>query len=254
MRIGIAGIAGRVGRLLAEEVVAAGATLAGGTMLPGETAPAGASIFTDAAAMAASSDVLIDFTHVSAVSQHAAAFAAAGKPWVLGTTGLGNEEDNAIIRALADIPIVRAANFSPGVTVLLSVAEQLGRVLPAEIYDAEILEMHHRQKVDAPSGTALSLGHAVARGRGVRLPDVWQRSRDGETGARKTGEIGFAALRGGQVVGDHSIIFAAADEQIVLTHHAFDRRSFAKGAVQAAIWVFRKPAKLYSMRDVLGLV
>lgn len=253
MRIGVAGIAGRVGRLLAEEIRAAGASLAGGTALPGKSAPDGARLFADAAAMAANSDVVIDFTHASATAAHAAAFAAAGVPWVLGTTGLGDEEDNAIVRALAKIPVVRAANFSPGVTLVTALAEQLGRALPGDRYDAEIVEMHHRQKVDAPSGTAIALGHAVARGRAVRLPEVMVRARDGQTGARRPGSIGFASLRGGQVVGDHSVIFAADDEQIVLTHRAFDRRTFAVGAVQAAIWVQGRPARLYSMRDVLGI-
>jgi len=253
MRIGVAGIAGRVGRLLAEEIVAAGAQLSGGTALPHEAPPSGAEIFADAAALAAASDVVIDFTHASTVVPHAAAFAAAGIPWVLGTTGLGNEEDNAITRALAKIAIVRSANFSPGVTLITAIAEQLARALPAAEYDAEILEMHHRQKVDAPSGTALAIGHAVARGRGVRLPEVAVRARDGHTGPRPEGAIGFASLRGGQVVGDHSLIFAALSEHIELTHRAYDRRVFATGAVRAAIWVHTRPARLYSMRDVLGL-
>ena len=125
--------------------------------------------------------------------------------------------------------------------------------LPAVRYDAEIVEMHHRQKVDAPSGTAIGLGRAVATGRGVKLEDVMESGRHGHTGARKEGAIGFAALRGGQVVGEHTLLFAAADEHIALTHRAFDRRAFAAGAVRAALWVRGRPAGLYSMKDVLGL-
>ncbi len=253
MRIGVAGIAGRVGRLLAEEIVAAGATLGGGTARPGEIPPPGATLFADAASMAAACDVVIDFTHPSTVAGHATAFASAGTPWVLGTTGLTDDEDTAIARALAKIPIVRSANFSPGVTLVLALAEHLGRSLPGTEYDAEITEMHHRHKVDAPSGTALALGHAVARGRGVRLNDVAVRARDGHTGPRVPGTIGFATLRGGQVVGDHSVLFAGDSEHIEITHRAIDRRVFASGAVRAALWLVGKPAKLYGMRDVLGL-
>jgi 4-hydroxy-tetrahydrodipicolinate reductase len=125
--------------------------------------------------------------------------------------------------------------------------------LPSQQYDAEILEMHHRQKVDAPSGTAVALGRAVAAGRQVDLATVMQSGRDGHTGPRQTGAIGFATLRGGQVVGEHSLLFAGADEQIVLTHKAFDRRTFASGAVRAALWVAGRAPGLYGMRDVLGL-
>jgi 4-hydroxy-tetrahydrodipicolinate reductase len=139
------------------------------------------------------------------------------------------------------------------VNLVLALAEKLGAALPAAQYDAEILEMHHRQKVDAPSGTALGMGKAVAAGRGVDLKGVMVSGRDGHTGARKDGEIGFAALRGGQIAGSHSLTFTAAAEQIGLTHHAFDRRVFATGAVRAAFWLHGKPAGLYTMRDVLGL-
>jgi 4-hydroxy-tetrahydrodipicolinate reductase len=136
---------------------------------------------------------------------------------------------------------------------LLALAERLGAALPANSYDAEILEMHHRQKVDAPSGTALALGRAVAAGRGVALEDARVSGRDGHTGPRKDGEIGFAVLRGGQIVGSHSVIFTAGTEQIALSHNAFDRRVFAQGAVRAAIWLQNRSPGLYSMKDVLGL-
>ncbi len=136
--------------------------------------------------------------------------------------------------------------------LLCTLAERLGAALSAEIYDAEILEMHHRQKTDAPSGTALALGAAVARGRGVTLDSVAVRARDGDTGARPAGAIGFASLRGGQVVGEHTLLFAAGDEHIALTHRAFDRAVFARGAVQAAFWVHGRAPGHYGMDDVLG--
>ena len=129
----------------------------------------------------------------------------------------------------------------------------MAAALPADSYDAEILEMHHRQKVDAPSGTAIGMGRAVARGRGVKLEDVMESGRHGHTGARQTGTIGFAALRGGQVVGEHSLTFAAGAEHIVLTHRAYDRRTYATGAVRAATWAIGRPPRLYSMMDVLGM-
>jgi 4-hydroxy-tetrahydrodipicolinate reductase len=172
---------------------------------------------------------------------------------VLGTTGLGPEDEAAIAQAATKIPVIAAPNFSPGVNLMLALAERLGAALPASSYDAEILEMHHRQKVDAPSGTALGIGRAVAAGRNVALEDVKVSGRDGQTGARKPGEIGFAALRGGQIVGSHTVLFTAANEQISLTHHAFDRRIFAAGAVRAALWLQGRPAGRYGMKDVLAI-
>lgn len=252
LRIGIAGISGRMGRLLVEEVAAAGATLVGGTRrsAPETSDPP---VFPDVAALAAASDIVIDFTRAGTAEAHAAAMVAAGTPWVLGTSGLSATEEAAVAEAAHAIPIVYAANFSAGVTLVLAIAEQMAAALPAEAYDAEIVEMHHRQKVDAPSGTAIGIGRAVAAGRGVALADVMQSGRDGHTGPRTTGAIGFAALRGGQVVGEHSLLFAGADEQIILTHRAFDRRTFASGAVRAALWVKHQPPALYTMRHVLGL-
>jgi 4-hydroxy-tetrahydrodipicolinate reductase len=252
LKIGIAGISGRMGRLLAEDVVAAGAQLAGGISRSGNAA-AGVILYPDIAALAAASDLVIDFTHAGTVIAHAATIAAAGKPWVLGTTGFEAEAEAAIAAAAAKIPVIAAPNFSPGVNLLLLLAEKLAAALPAASHDAEILEMHHRQKVDAPSGTALGIGRAIAAGRGVALADVMVSGRDGHTGARKDGEIGFAALRGGQIIGSHSAIFTAGTEQISLTHHAFDRRIFSQGAIRAALWLAGKPPGLYTMRDVLGL-
>jgi 4-hydroxy-tetrahydrodipicolinate reductase len=256
LAIGIAGIAGRMGRLLAEEVTAAGATLAGGLVLPG-AAPAdmpGVFLTPDADALLPRCEVLIDFTHASATAAHAAAVARHRVSWVLGTTGLSPSDEADVADAARAVPVVFAANFSPGVNLVLALAERMAAALPAEAYDAEILEMHHRQKVDAPSGTAVALGRAVAKGRGTTLEAAGRESgRDGHTGARGTGTIGFAALRGGQVVGEHSVIFAAGSEHIALTHRAFDRRAYATGAVRAALWAAGRPPGLHSMADVLGM-
>lgn len=247
IRIGIAGITGRMGRLLAEEVPAAGAALAGGTSRSGAGLP-------DMAALCGVSDVVIDFTHAHAARAHADAAAAAGVALVLGTSGLSAADEAAVAAAAARIPIVYAANFAPGVNLFLALAERMAAALPGAQYDAEIVEMHHRQKVDAPSGTAVALGRAVAAGRGTTLEAAGVESgRDGHCGARGTGTIGFAALRGGQVVGEHTLIFAAASEHISLTHRSFDRRVYATGAVRAAMWVRGRRPGLYSMKDVLGM-
>lgn len=253
MRIGVAGIAGRMGRLVAEEIGASGAMLSGGTMLPADIPPAGARIFPHIDALARASDVVVDFTHPATVPMHAEALAEAGTAWVLGTTGLSAGAETLLLKAGDQIAIVHAANFSPGLTLLLDLAEKLARSLPADTYDAEILEMHHRQKIDAPSGTALAMGYAVAAGRGVKLADVSESGRDGQTGARGQGAIGFAALRGGQVVGEHTLLFAGATEHIEITHKAFDRRVFASGAIRAARWTDGRAPGLYSMKDVLGM-
>ena len=251
-RIGIAGVTGRMGHLLVEEVRAAGAEVSGGF---GRSAvrPAGVTAYNDIAALAAASDVVIDFTNAATARATAAAMALSGKAWVLGTSGLSAADEAAVAEAALTIPVVYASNFSAGVNLVLALAERMGAALPADAYDAEIVEMHHRQKVDAPSGTAIGIGRAVAKGRGVALADVIESGRDGHTGARKTGAIGFAALRGGQVVGEHTLIFAAGTEHIALTHRAFDRRAFATGAVRAALWNVGREPGLRSMMDVLGM-
>ena len=224
IRVGIAGIGGRMGRLIEEEVRAVPElTLIGGIGRDG-----------DISDLAARCDVVIDFTHASTVRAHAAALTKAGTAWVLGTSGLSAEDQAAVDAAARTIRVVQAANFAPGMTLLLELAERMAAALPASVWDAEILEMHHRAKVDAPSGTALALGEAVARGRGVALADVRDSGRDGQTGARREGAIGFAVLRGGAVVGEHTLLFASDSEQIAVTHRAFDRRAFARGAVGAA--------------------
>ena len=188
-RIGIAGITGRMGHLLVEEVRAAGAVLAGGVGRPGSAKPAsdGVALLPDIAALAAASDVVIDFTNAATARPYAAAMAASGKAWVLGTSGLSEADEAAVAEAAERIPVVYASNFSAGVNLVLALAERMGAALPADAYDAEIMEMHHRQKVDAPSGTAIGMGRAVAKGRGVALSDVMESGRHGHTGARKTG-------------------------------------------------------------------
>jgi len=229
-----------MGRLLAEEISASGHVLVGGTGR-GD----------DLARLAPACEVVIDFTHASTVRDHARILAEAGVAWVLGTSGLSASDEHLVEQAAGEIPVVYAANFSPGVNLVLTLAKRMAAALPAASYDAEIVEMHHRQKVDAPSGTAIGLGRAVAAGRGVRLEDVMETGRNGHTGARKDGAIGFAALRGGQVVGEHRLIFAAAAEHITISHQSFDRRVYATGAVRAAAWAVGRKTGLYSMMSVL---
>jgi len=242
-RIGIAGMAGSMGKLLAEEVAAASCNLTGGTTR-GE----------DPRALFEASDVVIDFTHAQAAPVHAALAAELGRGLVLGSSGLSAAEETAVAEAAQRVPIVYAANFATGVNLVIAMAEKLAAALPGAQYDAEIVEMHHRQKVDAPSGTAIAIGRAVARGRGTTLEEAGRESgRDGHTGARRTGTIGFAALRGGQVVGEHTLLFAAGSEHIAITHRSFDRRAYATGAVRAAQWLQGRAPGLYSMNDVLGL-
>jgi 4-hydroxy-tetrahydrodipicolinate reductase len=242
-RVAIAGSTGRMGQLLQEEVLRAGLPFAGGSSRAGRPLDQ----------IVAAADVVIDFTNAQSATGHAALLVRSGLGWVLGTSGLTASDEQAVTEAASSIPIVYAPNFAPGVNLVLALAERMAAALPAERYDAEIVEMHHRQKVDAPSGTAIGLGRAVARGRGVALADVMVSGRDGYTGPRAEGAIGFAAIRGGQVVGEHTLLFAAGDEHIAITHRAFDRRAFAVGAVQAAIWLAGRQPGLYDMMDVLGM-
>ena len=265
MKIGVVGCAGRMGRMVVAEVAAtAGCELAGGTEQPdspyfgqdiGAVAgveAAGLAIGPDADALFAASDAVIDFTHASTVAEHAGLAARHATVLVTGTTGLSGDGQGALEAASEKAAIVQAANMSAGVSVLLGITERLAGVL-GDDYDIEILDMHHRYKVDAPSGTALALGAAAARGRGVDLDAVAQRVRDGETGARCAGDIGFATLRGGDVVSEHSVVFAADGERVELTHKVSSRSIYARGAVRAARWAKDKPPGLYTMADVLGL-
>ncbi len=262
--IGIAGCGGRMGRALVAEVAAAeGVRLAGATAraagLQGQDAGVlvglealGVAIGQDAEALFAASDVVIDFTSPETSLRHAEIAAQSATALVIGTTGLTPAEAKSIAAAAKSAPIVWAPNMSLGVNLLLGLVEQAARALGPD-YDIEILEMHHRLKKDAPSGTALGLGEAAARGRGVALADAAVRSRDGLTGARTEGTIGFAALRGGDVVGDHTVIFAGPGERLELSHKAADRKIYSRGALRAARWAVGQAPGLYGMKDVLGL-
>lgn len=264
MRVGIMGAGGRMGRMLVRAVAGTeGAVVAGGTerdaAMAGQDlgtlaglAPLGVGLTTDTAAVFAASDVVVDFTAPAATVAHVRLAAQAQVPMVIGTTGLSDADRAAIAEAARYVPIVQAANTSLGVTLLSALVEQVARSLGPE-YDIEIVEMHHRRKVDAPSGTALALGEAAARGRAVDLAARSVRSRDGHTGARVAGDIGFATLRGGDVVGEHTVIFAGEAERIELVHKATDRAVFAHGAIRAAAWVRTQAPGLYGMKDVLGL-
>jgi len=265
MKIGIVGCAGRMGRMLLSAVHAAeGCEIAGGTEAPGAAAvgrdlgeliglgPLGFAVGDDAVELFATVDAVIDFTVPAATVAHAALAAQAQVAHVIGTTGLDAAQEQAIERAALHTAVVKAANMSLGVNLLLALVERVAATLTDD-YDIEVLEMHHRHKVDAPSGTALALGRAAAAGRGVDLDAVAQKVRDGVTGARRRGDIGFATLRGGDVAGEHAVIFAGEGERIELAHKASSREVFARGAVRAALWTRGRAPGLYSMRDVLGL-
>jgi 4-hydroxy-tetrahydrodipicolinate reductase len=197
--------------------------------------------------------VVIDFTTPQASTALATLCADRGGPaLVLGATGFTPAQEAQIEAAAQAIAIVRSGNFSLGVNVLIGLVRQAARALPAQAYDIEISEAHHRRKVDAPSGTALMLGQAAAQARGVALDLEAIRARDGITGPRPTGAIGFSVVRGGGIVGEHSVLFAAEDELLTLSHSARDRGLFARGAVEAALWVAMQPPGLYDMQDVLG--
>jgi 4-hydroxy-tetrahydrodipicolinate reductase len=260
-RIGVVGCGGRMGRMLLAEIAGTeGAAIAGGTSRTGGQdlgalaglGPLGIATGTDAAALVAASDAIIGFTVPDATVRLAELAAAQARVLVIGTTGIDAAQMRAIEAAARHTPIVWSPNMSLGVNLLMGLVEQVAATLGAD-YDIEIVEMHHRMKIDAPSGTALGLGRAAAAGRGVPLEDVWVKSRDGHTGAREAGKIGFATLRGGDVVGDHTVMFAGLGERVELTHKAADRRIYARGAVRAALWAKGRPPGLYGMKDVLGL-
>ena len=240
--IGIVGAKGRMGRAIAAVLEEhERARLVGG-----------ADRGDDPTWLAEACDVLIDFSSPAALAGTLAAAEAAGKPLVIGTTGIGDEHHAAIDRAARSIPVLQAANMSLGVNLLAHLVREAAARLGPD-WDIEIVEMHHRHKVDAPSGTALLLGEAAAAGRGIDLAAHSERGRDGITGARQSGAIGFASLRGGSVAGDHQVVLAAEGERIELGHRAESRDIFARGAVQAALWLHGRPARRYAMTDVLGL-
>ena len=265
MKIAVTGAAGRMGRELIravhgkDECVLAGAIEQQGSLAVGQDAgllaglgKLGVVITDDAIEVFAKAEAVLDFTVPAASVEFAGLAANARIVHVLGTTGLAPEDEAKVEAAARHAVIVRSGNMSLGVNLLSALTRKVAAALDAD-FDIEIIEMHHRHKVDAPSGTALMLGKAAAEGRGVDLDKVGVRVRDGHTGARRRGDIGFASLRGGSVVGEHSVLFAADGELIELKHRAADRGIFARGAIKAALWGRGKRPGLYSMMDVLGL-
>lgn len=265
LRIGVTGCRGRMGKMIVQAILETpGCVLAGGTARPDDEALGmdlgelsgvghqGARVTGDPVAMFAASDAVIDFSAPRLAQKHADLAAQSEVAYVIGTTGLDDVAQDAVHRAARHTQVVQAPNMSLGVNLLLDLVEQVAKALdPA--FDIEIQEMHHRHKVDAPSGTALALGRAAAEGRGVDLDDVADRARDGHTGAREPGNIGFAVLRGGDVPGEHTVTFAGTGERIDLTHKAGSRAIFAQGSVKAALWAHNQDPGHYDMKDVLGL-
>ncbi len=264
VKVGVVGCAGRMGQMLLRMLInAAGVVVVGGTERRGSAAlgqdlgalagaePLGISVTDDPSLLFDAADVVVDFTNPTATVQHAQMAAKTGCALVIGTTGFDSDQLAALVRAAQRAPVVLAANMSLGVNLLQQVVEEVARILDPD-WDIEIIEMHHKHKVDAPSGTALALGEAAARGRGQQLRRIARRVRDGQVGPRVKGEIGFATLRGGDVVGDHTVIFAAEGERVEITHRAASREIFARGALKSVLWAAGKKPGLYSMRDVLG--
>jgi 4-hydroxy-tetrahydrodipicolinate reductase len=265
MRLIVVGAAGRMGRTLISTIAeTAGVTLAGAVERAGAAEigadagvlaglPAnGVAVVDDALPVFAKADGVLDFTVPKATLAFAELAAQARIVHVVGTTGLSADDDTKIKAASRHAVIVRSGNMSVGVNLLAALVRQAAKALDPS-FDIEVLEMHHRSKVDAPSGTALMLGAAAAEGRGIELAEHAVRVRDGHPGARKSGDIGFAMLRGGSVIGEHSVLFAGNGETITLSHQASDRALFARGAIRAALWGRDKKPGLYAMTDVLGL-
>ena len=261
----ITGASGRMGQMLVRTVLGSDqARLVGAIERPGNPwvgrdlgqamgGPAlGITVTDDAVEAIARAQAVIDFTSPAATVEFAALAAQARAVHVIGTTGLEAGDLARIAAAARHATIIRAGNMSLGVNLLLGLTRKVAQALGPE-FDIEIVEMHHRHKVDAPSGTALMLGEAAAEGRGVALADVSDRGRDGITGAREPGHIGFSAVRGGDVVGEHDVIFAGPGERVILRHVATDRAIFARGALHAALWGQGKAPGEYTMADVLGL-
>lgn len=240
-RIGIIGSEGAMGHALAHVIAATGHELSGGIDRGGS-----------AEKLADASEVLVDFSAPAALCTNLHAAIGAGIPIVIGTTGLEEKHHSAIDEAARVVAVLQTGNTSLGVTLLAHLVREAAARLGPE-WDIEILEMHHRRKVDAPSGTALLLGEAAAKGRGIELADHSERGRDGHTGAREEGAVGFASLRGGTVAGEHSVILAGEEERITLSHSAENRSIFARGAVHAAEWLIGKDPGRYFMKDVLEL-
>jgi 4-hydroxy-tetrahydrodipicolinate reductase len=265
MRLIVAGAGGRMGRTLTRVIaetpgaVLAGALEAPGSELLGQDAgvlaglPAnGIKLSADLWSLSANADGILDFTVPAATIANVAIAAERGLVHIIGTTGLSGSDDAVIKSVTKRAIVVKSGNMSLGINLLAALVKRVAQSLD-DSFDIEILEMHHKAKIDAPSGTALLLGQAAAAGRGIALDEHSARGRDGITGARRAGDIGFASLRGGTVAGDHSVIFAGPMERIELTHRAEDRTMFAQGALKAALWAHGKKPGFYSMADVLGL-
>jgi 4-hydroxy-tetrahydrodipicolinate reductase len=251
VRIAVAGALGRMGQVVAA-IVEARPDLTLAARFDHAGSEGQHDLVTQAEALA-SADIVIDFTTGAASAAFALQCAEQGGPaLVIGSTGLSAAEDRVVRAAARRIAIVKCGNFSLGVNMLIGLVRQAAAALPASQYDIEIFEAHHRRKIDAPSGTALMLGEAAATGRGVDLFKVQTKARDGITGARLEGQIGFSVMRGGGVVGEHSVSFMAEDEILTLSHSAIDRSLFARGAVEAAVWAAGRAPGLYDMQDVLG--
>lgn len=263
MNITLIGAGGRMGKTLVrciESNAVPGLQLVGAVDLwdaPDLGKPCGSTginLTSDLAAVAPLADVLIDFSGHQGTAGNAPRIAGWGKGWVIGTTGIGPEGQAAIAAAAKVIPVVQAPNMSLGVNLLFVLLEQAGRALKDRGYDVEIIERHHRKKKDSPSGTALGLGQAVARGLGVKLDEVAVHGREGLVKTdRSATEIGFHAVRGGDIVGDHTVMFATDGELVEISHRATSRDTFAIGALRAAAWLKGRAPGLYTMRDVLGL-
>lgn len=264
IRLAVMGAGGRMGRELIRAAVHPGCVVAGGTERSGSEllgqdlgtlaglSALGVAVSDDPLDLMTRSDAILDFTTPASTVEFAGLAANARIVHVIGTTGFTPDQERAIEAAGRHAVIVKAGNMSLGVNLLTAITRQVAAALDAD-FDIEIVEMHHRHKVDAPSGTALMLGQAAAAGRRVDLAKTSVRVRDGHTGARNPGDIGFQSLRGGSVVGDHTVIFAGEGERIELTHIAQDRSIFARGAVKAALWGQGKKPGVYSMLDVLGI-
>jgi len=265
IKIGVVGCGGRMGQALIKAILADDkACLSGGTerhdspwigsMIrhPDTGADLDLVISDDAEELFRLADAVVDFTCPTATILHSGYARKYATAHIIGTTGMSLDDEAILGDAAQTIPMVYASNYSLSVNLMFHLTRQAAQMLD-EDFDIEICEMHHRHKVDAPSGTALALGQEAARGRGVNLDQVSDRARDGITGERKRGNIGFAVLRGGNVAGEHTVSFNAPDERLEITHKAGDRSIFARGAVKAALWVVDKPAGLYGMADILGL-
>jgi 4-hydroxy-tetrahydrodipicolinate reductase len=265
LKIAVIGATGRMGRAIINAMAGSGdLALSGAVTMPGDPllgadaaeqaglSASGVIVTDDRAAGLLNAHAAIDFTLPVALEANLGAALQSGTPIVVGTTGLGPKQQASLKSAAAHIPLVYAANMSVGMNVFMALVRRAAAVLDDD-YDAEIVEAHHRHKVDAPSGTALALGEMIASGRGRQLNDIAVYERHGQVGPRVPGTVGFSVVRGGSIVGDHQVLFASDEERLELIHRASDRAAFARGALRAARWIAGRAPGMYSMADVLGL-